>query len=126
MNTGPAAGCRTFGHFVVNVRSGASRDGCRYSVVGRVDVREVLPTTSCLRRWNHPAPTEVHTVITERVGTATIAGSDVALTAVTVQDWTEALRNRDLGSRVNDALSQAARTLREGRTPGGATPATCL
>ncbi|WP_216896643.1 TetR/AcrR family transcriptional regulator [Nocardia alni] len=52
-----------------------------------------------------PAPAEVLAVLVERVGELRLAGSDSAvdLSPLTVQVWGEAIRNRELGARVNDA-----------------------
>ncbi len=52
-----------------------------------------------------PAPADVLAVLVEGISQATVTGPDaeVPLAPLTVQVWTEALRNRELGARVNDA-----------------------
>lgn len=79
-----------------------------------------------------PAPADVLTVFVESISNATVTGpdADVALAPLTLQVWTEALRNRDLGGRLNDAylrlrahFAEVARRWRDaGNLPSGAVP----
>lgn len=79
-----------------------------------------------------PAPTEVLTEIIERIGKLPLAGSDstVDLTPLTVQVWGEAIRNRELGTRVNEVYvrlrahwTEVARRWRDaGNLPPDAVP----